>query len=197
MLASSLLPTRGSAAVDAPSVQPSDGDEHVEPQGLGDRARDVFVLGVRDDDAWVEHLERRRRFGLGEVGVDRRDRGAELAGAVAHLERLERGGTPPGDAVTDGHAGRREAVRGACRAGVELAEGPGIVAEGGADAVGADRRQAGQDVVDPDVERHASVRRCRAGARPELADRERRVHLVALVLRALVGRAPPIRSGTS
>ena len=92
--------------------------------------RAAFLKGrVGDDDARPEVLDGGAGFGLGEPGIDRRERGAELRDAVADVERAEIGRAPPHHPIERRDALGRQPMRGLVGAGVELAERSLLVAE--------------------------------------------------------------------
>ena len=131
-----------------------------------------------------ERLERVDRLALGEVGVDRRQDRARFRDAVPELERVQRGRAPPQHPVEraprlrPAPGGRRGWHR--CRARRRC----GRRRRGSRRCGGAGRARCGR--ADRGCGRPSG-----GGSRAQLAEPEGALHLVALVLRALVGGNGP------
>ena len=168
LLASSLVPTRVGVVVER-RVEPSGrGHDHVEsPSGSATARATSSNSGWATTSRGCSISSAAAASGSVKLGLIGARAAPSFDGAVADLERVERGRSPPGDAVADGRRPRRRAgARHPVRAGVELAEGADVVAEGRADARRATPRQARQDVVDPDVQRQSDLPTARERSSP-------------------------------
>ena len=159
LLTSSLSPTRGGARGRRRRRPPRRGHEHREPDRLGDRARDVLVLGCATTTTRPQHLERvdaasgSVKFGL--IGASAApsllmpyaDARARRARSAPTRRTRSPGATPA--------AARRCAARLAPVSSSR--EGAGFVAEGRADPLRAHGGESGEQVVDADVHRGRSL----------------------------------------
>ena len=177
---------RGGRRARVPAVV---GDQQGQAERFGGRAGGVLGFGMDHYQPRPQRLQRGDRLGLGEVGVDRGEHGARLGHAVPELERVERA---PGPHHATRSSGATPSAPSRCAARLAPASSWAKV-RASSPSVAPMRWGCTSAVRARRSEMRTSI--TRPPARAELAEPERALDLVALVLRALVGgHRPPGRA---